>query len=165
MNIKKIFLLCIMAGEASLLFFIESYIPIPGLALSNIIILLALYCYSYWEALIILLLKLIISLIFIRTPSILFCSAVGGLLSLYFMNLFKSSFKENISMIGVSLVGSTFQNIGGIIAAIIILQNLSILFYLPIILLSSLFTGLFIGLAAKLTLKKFLKLNQSSVTH
>lgn len=165
MNIKKIFILCLMAGEASFLFFMESYIPLPGLVLSNIIIILALYYYSYWDALIVLLLQLIISLLFIRTPSILFCSAAGGLLSLYFMNLFKSSFNEKISIIGVSLIGCTFQNIGEILTTIIILQNLSMLFYIPIILLSSLFTGLFIGFAAKLILKKFLKLSEGSISH
>ncbi|MFA6940830.1 MAG: Gx transporter family protein [Clostridiaceae bacterium] len=171
MNIKKMVYLSLMASQALLLFIIEAYIPVPlpaigvKLGLSNIIILLVLYTYSYKEALIVLLLKLILSMFFSGSPSMLLYSLAGGLLSLYFMNLFKIIFKDSISIIGVSLIGAAFHNIGQIAAAIAIHQNLSILFYLPIVLLSSIFTGLLIGAAAKFTLENFIKTSESGVNH
>jgi len=165
MNIKKIGFLFLMTIQTLLFSIIEACIPVPSiginLGLSNIAIILVLYTYSYREALIVLLLELILSMFFVSSPSMLFYSLAGGLLSLYCMNLFKNIFKDNISIIGVSLVGAAFHNIGQIIAGMIILQSLSILFYFPIVLLYSIFTGLFIGLTTKFILKKLIKISQN----
>ena len=59
------------------------------------------------------------------------------------MYLLKSS---KLSIVGVSIGGSISHSIGQILVAIIFLNNINIIYYLPILLISSIITGFIIGI-------------------
>ena len=75
-----------------------------------------------------------------------FFSLFGAILSLISMSLVKKYTK--LSVVGVSIVGAIFHSIGQIIIAIIFLSNINILYYLPVLLISSLVTGILVGMCS-----------------
>lgn len=56
-------------------------------------------------------------------------------------------------MVGVSIVGAVFHNVGQIIAAILILGTKEIGFYLPVLAVSGTVAGIFVGMMGILVLK------------
>jgi heptaprenyl diphosphate synthase len=129
MEMKKFTRLSLLLALCIVLNIIESVIPlfngyIPGLklGLANIVILFILYCYSFKDALYVSLLRVVIVGI-TRTGlfSVAFFFSLGGaFLSIIMMSLFKKL--TNLSVIGVSIIGSISHSIGQIIMAIILIQ-------------------------------------------
>ena len=54
-----------------------------------------------------------------------------------------------LSIVGVSIIGSVMHSIGQIIIAIIYLDTINIIYYLPYLFILSIPTGIIIGLIAK----------------
>ncbi len=167
MELKKTVNLANFLALATVLNIVESFIPIfsnfvPGikLGLTNIVIILVLYSYSFKDALIVSILRVFLVGI-LRTGlfSISFFFSLGGaFLSIFMMYIVKKITK--LSMVGVSVVGSFFHSIGQVIVAIIILKNINMIYYLPWILLFSIPTGCLIGIVSKeiyIHLQKILK--------
>ena len=162
MEIKKITRISILLSLSVVLSIIESLIPvvngtIPGLkiGLANIAIMIALYAYGIKEAIFISIARIfIVGLLRTGLFNITFLFSMGGaVLSLIAMIIMK---KSNIfSIIGVSIIGSTFHTIGQIIVAMIFIRNTSILYYLPILLLFAIPTGLLIGYISKQLMPNF----------
>jgi len=63
------------------------------------------------------------------------------------MLMLKLDFKE-VTLVGVSVVGSVFHGLGQVIVASILFSNYKILLYFPTLLLTALITGVFIGLVS-----------------
>lgn len=142
--------------------YVESLVPInfgiPGikLGLANLIIIIALYKMSIKEAYILSVVRVVLAgFIFGNLFSIIY-SMAGGLLSLTVMTLLKQS--EKFSIFGISMAGGVFHNVGQLIVAMIVLESLNIAYYMPVLLLSGLITGLLIGLVANEMLKRLHKL-------
>jgi heptaprenyl diphosphate synthase len=72
-----------------------------------------------------------------------FFSLSGAIFSLAFMYLFIKISK--LSVVGISIIGAIFHSIGQILIATIFLSNINILYYLPILLISSVITGIIVG--------------------
>lgn len=154
MDNKKIAKISMLLSLSVVLSLIESFIPlftaIPGikLGLANIVIVFAIYELSFKDALYISILRVIL-LGIIRTGLFsinFFFSLSGALLSIIGMYLFK---KTKMSIVGISIIGAIFHSIGQIIIAILFLSNIDIIYYLPFLLISSVISGLIIGLTAK----------------
>lgn len=75
----------------------------------------------------------------------------GGILSLMGMIIFKK-FKL-FSTVGVSVVGGVLHNLGQLIAASIVLNNLSIAYYFSVLLVSGVVTGFVIGIVSTKVIK------------
>lgn len=155
MNTKKIAKISMLLSISVVLGLLESMIPIfngiiPGikLGLANIVIVYAIYKFSFKDALYISILRVIlIGLLRTGLFSItFFFSLSGAIISLIFMYLVKKYTK--LSIVGVSIVGAIFHSVGQIIIAIIFLSNINIIYYLPILLFSSVITGIIVGLCA-----------------
>lgn len=155
MNTKKIAKLSMLLSISVVLGLLESLIPIfsgviPGikLGLANIVIVYAIYKFSFKDALYISILRVfLIGLLRTGIFSItFFFSLSGAVISLIFMYLVKKYTK--LSIVGVSIVGAIFHSVGQIIIAIIFLSNINIIYYLPILLISSVITGILVGLCA-----------------
>jgi len=155
MTTNKIARISMLLAISVVLGLIESYIPIfnviPGvkLGLANIVIVYAIYKYSFKDALYISILRVfLVGLLRSGLFSItFFFSLSGALLSLIFMYLFKKYTK--LSVIGVSIIGAISHSIGQIIIAVIFLSNINIIYYFPILLLSSIITGIIVGMLSK----------------
>ena len=84
-------------------------------------------------------------------------SLTGALLSLLIMLLAKKVFK--LGILGVSILGGVFHNVGQLLVAIAVVSNLRIAYLFPYLLLSGVITGAIIGFIASMTvpyLKKIL---------
>lgn len=152
MDTKRIAKLSMLLSISVVLGLIESFIPImngtvPGikLGLANIVIVFAIYELSFKDAIYISVLRvLLIGILRTGLFSISFFFSLGGaLLSIVFMYLAKVYTK--MSIVGVSVVGSIFHSIAQIIIACIFLSNINIVYYLPILLISSIVTGVIVG--------------------
>ena len=80
-------------------------------------------------------------------------SLTGGVLSLLAMQVTKAIGKENVSLIGVSVSGAFFHNVGQIIASSIIIENINIVLYLPALTLAGVGTGIFVAITSNYLLK------------
>lgn len=140
--------------EATIPFF-NGYIPGVKLGLANSIILFTLYIYSFRDALYISIARVFLVGV-LRTGlfSVAFFFSLGGaVLSIIAMSLIKKI--TPLSIVGVSVVGSIFHSVGQIMFAILLVKTTKMIYYLPVILLFSLPTGVFIGLISKEMVKYF----------
>ncbi len=164
MEIKKITRLSILLSLSIVLSIVESLIPIfngiiPGLkiGLANIAIMIALYAYGIKEAVFVSIARIFIVGI-LRTGLFnitFFFSISGAIFSLIAMFIFKKI--KIFSIIGVSIIGSIFHTIGQILIAILFVKNANILYYLPVLILFAVPTGLLIGYISKKSLTNFLE--------
>ena len=159
MKVQKMALLGVLTAAAIVIAILESFIPsigIPGvkMGLANIVILIILYELGIWEAGVVNLLRvLVVSLVRGAFLSMGFLmSLTGAALSFGIMVLFSLLIKK-FSIIGVSVIGSVFHVTGQIIIAMIFLGSAYIFLYLPIIAISAIITGVFVGITAKLIIK------------
>ncbi len=138
--------------------YIETLIPfnfgIPGvkLGLANLIIVFALYKIDLKDVYLLAIVRVVLSgFLFGNYFSIVY-SLAGGLLSLSVMAFLKH--KGGYSLMGVSMAGGVFHNVGQILVAMILVETFSVVYYLPVLLVAGLATGAIIGLVAKEVLKR-----------
>lgn len=164
MDTKKIAKMSMLLAISVVLSLIESLIPIfngivPGikLGLANTVVLFALYMFSFKDAIYLSLMRVfLIGILRTGVFSItFFFSLSGGLLSVITMYLVKNYTK--LSIVGVSIVGAISHSVGQIIIAILFLSNVNIVYYLPILLISSIVTGIIVGMCVKRVLKYYSK--------
>ena len=155
-NVHKMTIIAILIAGAVVIGYLESLIPsigIPGvkLGLSNIIILIVLYELGIWEAALGSLSRvLLVSLLrgtFLSMGFVM--SLTGAVLSLSIMIIFYLLIKK-FSIIGVSVIGALFHVFGQIGVAMIYLSTAYILYYLPIIAISAIITGIIVGIVSQI---------------
>lgn len=149
---RKISVISLFSAFAILLSYVETFIPsigVPGakLGLANIAVVLALYLLNAESAIIVDVVRIVIvGLLFGNLFSITFALA-GAFVSLTVMIIIKKVF--GFSIITTSIFGGFFHNVGQIIVAMILVDNYSIVYYMPILMIVGIITGLVIGLLAK----------------
>ncbi len=138
--------------------YVETLIPIhigiPGvkLGLANLIVVIALYRIGVRESYVLSVLRVILAGFLFGNLFAILYSLAGGLFSLTVMAFLKKT--EKFSVLGVSMAGGVFHNIGQLMMAAIVLESLSITYYLPVLLISGIVTGLLIGIVANEMLKR-----------
>ena len=156
MKVQKMALLGVLTAGAIVIAILESFIPsigIPGvkLGLANIVILIILYELGIVEAITVNLLRvLVVGLVrgtFLGMG--FFMSLTGAVFSLSIMILFYLLIKK-FSIIGVSVIGSIFHVGGQILIAMVYLGSAYIVLYLPVLAISAIITGVFVGIIARL---------------
>lgn len=138
--------------------YVETLIPvfagIPGikLGLANLAVLFILERYSFREAALVSAVRiLVIGFLFGNMFSIVY-SLAGAALSLTIMTLMKKW--SGFSIMGISVAGGVTHNIGQLLVAIAIVENKSLLYYAPALLVSGVVTGLLIGWLTGETLER-----------
>ena len=159
MKTHKIALLGVLTAAAIVISIIESFIPsigIPGvkLGLANIVILIILYELGVMDAIAVNLLRvlLVASLRGTIFSMGFVMSLTGAVFSLTIMIIFYLLIKR-FSIIGVSVIGSIFHVSGQILIAMFYLGTTYIVLYLPVIAISAIITGVFVGIIAQLVIK------------
>ena len=149
---KKTALLGFLLALSLILSYIESILPfsvgIPGikLGLPNLVVILLLYIYSAKEAFTVNLLRILLSgFLFGNLYSILY--ALAGALCSFCLMLFLRKIKC-FSIVGVSIGGGVFHNIGQILAAVFVVDTFAPAFYLPFLIIAGAVTGFLIGIVA-----------------
>lgn len=142
----------LFAAAAIIFGYIETLFPvfvtIPGvkLGIANLVTVLVLYFYSWREAAAISAVRIfVIGFLFGNLFSIAY-SLAGAVLSLSGMAALKRV--GGFSMTGVSVLGGVAHNVGQLVVAMFIVENFSLLYYLPILLVSGVLTGFLIGIVS-----------------
>ena len=142
--------------------YVETLIPfqigIPGvkLGLANLIIVIALYKMNLKETYLLSVTRIILSgVIFGNLFSIIY-SLSGGLLSLSVMAFLKK--QGGFSVMGISIAGGVMHNVGQLLVAMVIVETFSIIYYIPVLLIAGVITGLVIGVAANEMLKRLVNI-------
>lgn len=164
---KKLMFMSLMVAYSLILYIIEAMLPglyfiAPGakLGLSNIVSLVLLYTSSFNTALLVLMVRILLSSFFGASFSMFFYSMAGGLFSIFAMALVKKLRLPSVTEIGVSVVGSISFNIGQLTVAALMIHNISVFVYLPILLYVSIATGIFVGYSAKFLVQKINKISK-----
>lgn len=165
MKTKRIAYLGLLIALAFVFSYIESLLPINigvygiKLGLANLVIMVALYTMEEKDAFLLSVIRIIlVGFTFTNTASMLY-SFAGGILSFLVMCFAKKS--KGFSMVGVSVLGGVFHNIGQILMAMWMLRTDSLIYYLPVLIAAGIVSGILIGiLGAMVTkrLKKFIQL-------
>ena len=153
---KPIALMAMMITLAMIFSYVETMIPInfgiPGvkLGLANLVIVAAIYLFGGKQAFLISIVRIFLSgFMFGNLASIMY-SLAGGLLSLAVMLLLKKT--DKLSILAVSVMGGICHNIGQLIVAMLVVENLKLIFYVPVLLISGFLTGLLIGIVCRVIL-------------
>lgn len=141
--------------------YVETLIPfhigIPGvkLGLANLIIVIALYKMGVKESYILSVVRVVLAgFLFGNLFSIIY-SLAGGLLSLTVMYVLKK--RGGFSVIGISIAGGVFHNVGQLLIAILVVESLSLSYYVPILMVAGVVTGLLIGIISNEMIKRLAK--------
>lgn len=154
----KITLSAVLSALALIFSYIEAIIPfnagIPGikLGIANLVILVCLYTLGFRYTLAINLVRILVAgLLFNGFFGALY-SLAGGILSLLIMVLLKKT--GLFSPVGISMAGGVAHNTGQLLVAALIVSNMKLFIYFPVLLFSGLISGIFIGILTYLILKK-----------
>lgn len=149
---KKVARMGVFIALAMIFSYIEVLIPfnfgIPGvkLGIANIVTVTSLYIFSTGEAFGISVIRIVLMGILFGNGMSLLYSLAGGLLSFLAMWIGK---KTNwFSVMGVSVAGGVFHNVGQILAVMLVMKNSVFVAYLPVLLVAGLVTGYLIGFLA-----------------
>ncbi|MBQ9361639.1 MAG: Gx transporter family protein [Lachnospiraceae bacterium] len=159
---KRVALLAMLTALAILIGYVESLIPlnfsIPGvkLGLCNIVILITLIMFSWKEALLVSIIRiLVVGLLFGNVFSIAY-SMAGALLALCIMALLLRI--DRFGMIGISASGGASHGIGQLLVAKAVLPALPFAGYASILIFTGLLTGCVVGLITYEIHKRLLNL-------
>lgn len=142
----------LLAALALIFSYLETLIPLPvglpgiKLGIANLVIVIALYYLDFRYALAINLIRILVSgLLFSGVFGIIY-SLAGGILSLVLMWLLKKS--GLFSMVGVSMAGGVCHNFGQLLVASLLVSDVRMFTYLPVLMISGLVSGIIVGVLA-----------------
>lgn len=155
---KKTAYVGVLTALAFVFSYIEFLIPIqlgiPGikLGLANMVIILALYTIGAGPALLLSLVRIVLTGFTFGSLSTMLYSLAGGILS--FLVMLSAKKTKLLSPTGVSVLGAVFHNVGQIIVAMLVLETKSLIYYLPVLLLFGIIAGVAIGLTASILIRR-----------
>lgn len=138
--------------------YVETLIPInfgiPGakLGLANLVIVIVLYKTGGKEALLLSVIRIVLSGFLFGNLFAILYSLAGGLFSLAVMGLVKR--RKSFSIVGVSMAGGVTHNIGQLIVAMLVVETYQVGYYLPVLMLAGLATGTLIGVISREVLNR-----------
>ncbi len=166
MSYKNVARVGVLASLAIILSYFEMLIPapvpIPGikLGLANIVVLIALYTLGAKSAFNISLVRVFSVAFLFGGISTLMYSFSSAIVSFCVMYLFKKM--KIFSIVGVSIIGSFAHVTTQLLVAAYIVQNITVLTYLPILTISALISGFLIGFIAHTVINNFVANNISN---
>jgi heptaprenyl diphosphate synthase len=158
MSTKKVAQLGLLVALAFVFSYVEFLIPvnlgIPGakLGLANLVIMVALYTIGERNAFAVSMIRVLLVGFTFGNMAMMLYSFAGALLSFLVMLLVKRLGK--LSVIGVSVLGGVSHNIGQILVAIVVLETKSLIYYLPVLLLAGIISGIAIGVLGGMVTKR-----------
>ena len=159
---KKIAVLGLCTAVALILAYVESMLPplfhaVPGIkiGLPNIMIVFVLYRFGLKEAATVSLIRMLaVSFMFGNMMALVY-SLAGAFLSMFVMVILK---KLNfLSVVGVSVAGGVFHNVGQILTAMLLLGTAELGYYLIVLTVTGTVSGIFVGLCGAIVEKRIPK--------
>lgn len=154
---KRVTLYSAFLVLALTLSFLESLIPpiilVPGikLGLANLAVIYLIYKNDYLGAILVNFARIILSCMLFAGFNTFIYSVFGAVLSLAAMCIFKKI--KVFSVVAVSCMGAVFHNVGQILASLIFMP-ITVLYYLPILVITGVITGFIMGNISNILLKR-----------
>lgn len=162
MNTRRITEFGLLLAVSLVLAYFETLLPVmiavPGvkLGLANIVTMLVLYRWGAKYAIFFMALRVAMAgFLFSGVTGIIY-SFSGGILCIAAMYIIKKF--PFFSTMGVSMTGAVFHNLGQILIAVFVMENIHILYYFPVLCLTGLLSGFAIGYMSGLLIKRFLNI-------
>ncbi|MDY3917647.1 MAG: Gx transporter family protein [Candidatus Limivivens sp.] len=158
---RKTAFLGVMTALALIFSYVESLIPVPipvpgiKLGLANLMVVLLLYLVNAREAILLNLIRVVLSGFLFGSLSSILYSLAGAVFSFLVMVFLKKT--GLFSPVGVSIAGGTAHNLGQILVAALILESADLFFYAPVLMITGEVTGFLIGITAGEILKRLPK--------
>ena len=149
-NAKKAALYGLLIALAMIFSFVESLIPIPipvpgvKLGLANLVTVTGLYLIGIPGTICVTLLRIVLTGFSFGNPYSMLYGLSGSMVSLLVMSLAKKH--RWFSILGVSVLGGIFHNIGHITFAALIVRTPGLYYYLPALLTAGSIAGVLIGM-------------------
>lgn len=155
---RKFAVIIILVTNAILISFLEAFIPIPvpvpgvKLGLGNIITMIGIAFLGLKDVIFIVVVRCLVVAILTRGVTMLAFSLSGGILSALVMWFLYKKLNKYFSIKGISMAGAIIHSTVQIIVASMILGQTVVIFYLPILLISSVITGFITGKIGELAI-------------
>ena len=150
---KKLAFMALLCAISLTVFVIEAQlpalVPIPGvkLGLANVITLAAMLLLGRKEAGAVLLVRILLSTMFVGSPATLLYSAAGGALAYAAMCILTALIPEERLWV-TSAIAALCHNFGQLLVCVLIVKTPGVMVYAPVLAISGIITGVFTGLAA-----------------
>lgn len=156
---RKLAYLGLCTAVALILAYVEVLLPplftaVPGikLGLPNIAILFVLYRYGMRYAAAVSFVRMAVIALLFGNPMTFVYSLAGAALSLLVMALLRRL--DFLSVVGVSVAGGVFHNVGQILMAMLLLGTAELGYYLIVLAITGTISGVFVGLCGALAVKR-----------
>ncbi len=149
---RRMVFLSLLVALATAMHLVEALLPLPlpipgvKLGLANIVTLLAIYLYGLRDGLIVALMRVLLGSLLsgmFLSPGFLLGMSGAVCSTLIMAEVLKRT--SCFSMIGISMIGAAGHNIGQLLAASLLLQSPSLMYYFPVLLLAGIPPGIFTG--------------------
>ncbi|SHI74419.1 Gx transporter family protein [Desulfosporosinus lacus] len=157
---RKYAVIIILVTNAIIISFLESFIPIPipvpgvKLGLGNIITMIAIVFLGLKDVLFIVIVRSFVVAILTRGVVMLVLSLAGGILSAIVMWFLFKKLSRLFSVKGISIAGAIVHSTAQILAAGFFLGQAVVMYYLPVLIVSSIITGLITGSIAEIAINE-----------
>ena len=147
----------LMASLALIFSYIEAIIPynpgIPGikLGIANVVTVIALYKFGPKDAVAVSVIRIMIAGLLFNGLFGMLYSLAGASLSLIGMIILKKT--GLFSVTGVSMAAGVLHNLGQLLMAAALIEDLRIFFYFPVLMFSGIAAGILVGIISALVLK------------
>ena len=147
----------LMASLALIFSYIEAIIPynpgIPGikLGIANVVTVIALYKFGPKDAVAVSVIRIVIAGLLFNGLFGMLYSLAGAVLSLIGMIILKKT--GLFSVTGVSMAAGVLHNLGQLLMAAALIEDLRIFFYFPVLMFSGIAAGILVGIISALVLK------------
>ena len=156
---RKLAYLGLCTAVALILAYVEVLLPplytaVPGikLGLPNIAILFVLYRYGMRYAAAVSFVRMAVVALLFGNPMTFVYSLAGAALSLLVMALLRRL--DFLSIVGVSVAGGVFHNVGQILMAMLLLGTAELGYYLIVLAITGTISGVFVGLCGAMAVKR-----------
>lgn len=155
---NKVAVFGVFTSLALILSYVELLIPInfgiPGmkLGLANLLVVILLYKDCPRDALLLSVIRILLSGLIFGNMFSIFYSLGGGLLSLAVMVFLKKTGQFTVA--GISIGGGASHNVGQLLVAMFVVQTYQVGYYLPVLLIAGVITGAVIGILSAEVLKR-----------
>lgn len=156
--VKRTAYMGMLTALAFIFSYIESLIPIsvgiPGIkiGLANLVIIVTLYTMGAVPAFALSMVRIVLTGFTFGNPAMMMYSLGGGILSLLVMIPARRT--RLFSVTGVSVLGAVFHNMGQLIVAALVVENSSLLYYLPVLIVSGAAFGIIIGMVGAILIRR-----------
>ncbi|EIW17017.1 MULTISPECIES: Gx transporter family protein [Pelosinus] len=159
---RRVVLMALFVAIASVLHIVESWIPLPlpipgiKLGLANIVSLITIATFGWREAIYVVVIRVFLASLFggILIGPAFAMSMSGAIASTLLMAYAYTAWHSTFSFIGISIIGAVMHGIAQIIMAALVVSSLTLLWYLPYLVLLAVPTGWATGMTVAYFLAK-----------